>query len=193
MCVKRLNGALLLLALLLVAVLAVPVGSYAQAEPAAAATGSGMAGGTNDEGEENDKNEEGEQPEGPTLDERLDALLSEVSAYEGREPQRCLSIRAYRNVKVLNAEYLLFSRGGSRYWLNKLKRPCQPLKFNDLPVFETKGTSSLCENDPFYPSNSMDLQRGLDGGRPVAMHGTCFLGSFEAISPEQAALLVEAK
>jgi hypothetical protein len=133
---------------------------------------------------------EGKPEEGPTLEERLDALLSEVSEYEGREPQRCLSTRTYRTVKVLNPDYLLFSRG-SKYWLNKLKNTCQPLKFNDLPVFETRGTSSLCENDPFYPSNSMDLQRGLDGGRPVAMHGVCFLGSFEAISAEQAALLTE--
>ena len=143
-----------------------------------------------DGGPEGAEPKEEKPEEGPTLEERLDALLSEVSEYEGREPQRCLSTRTYRTVKVLNPDYLLFSRG-SKHWLNKLKNTCQPLKFNDLPVFETRGTSSLCENDPFYPSNSMDLQRGLDGGRPVAMHGVCFLGAFEAISAEQAALLTE--
>lgn len=139
--------------------------------------------------EDKDKNDE---KDGPTLDERLDALLSEVSVYEEGEPQRCLNTRAYRTVKVLNTEYLLFSRG-SRYWLNKLKRDCPSLKFNDLPVFESRGSSSLCENDPFYPSNSMDIQRGLSGGRPVAMQGTCYLGSFQPISAEQAALLSELK
>lgn len=132
-----------------------------------------------------------EGAEEPTLDERLDALLSEVSDYEDREPQRCLNLRSYRSVKVLNTEYLLFSRGSSKYWLNKLKRDCPSLRFNDLPVFESRGVSSLCENDPFYPSNSMDLQRGMTGGRPTAMHGICHLGSFEVISPEQAALLLE--
>ncbi len=134
--------------------------------------------------------EQSKDAEGPTLDERLDALLSEVSAYEGHESKRCLSTRAYRTVKVLNTEYLLFSRG-SNHWLNKLKRDCPSLRYNDLPIFESRGSSSLCENDPFYPSNSMDLQHGMSGGRPVAMHGTCFLGSFEAITAEQAALLTE--
>ena len=66
-------------------------------------------------------------------------------------------------------------------------------KFNDLPVFESRGGSSLCQNDPFYPSNSMDIQRGLSDGRPTAMHGTCFLGNFQPISAEQAALLTESK
>jgi hypothetical protein len=134
--------------------------------------------------------QETEEVEGPTLDERLDALLSEVSAYEEHSPQRCLNTRTYRTVKVLNTEHLLFSRG-TKHWLNKLKRDCPSLKWNDLPVFESRGTISLCENDPFYPSNSMDLQRGLSGGRPVAMHGTCFLGSFQQITPEQVALLTE--
>jgi len=168
----RLIRQLLLPALLLAA----PAGLLAESQPA--------------EPEVDDKPESEAPAEGPTLDERLDALLSEVSAYEDREPQRCLSTRSYRTVKVMNTDYLLFSRG-SKYWLNKLKRSCQSLKFNDLPVFESRGTSSLCENDPFYPSNSMDLQRGMSGGRPVAMHGVCFLGSFEAISAEQAALLME--
>ena len=140
--------------------------------------------------EAEEETQETEESEGPSLDERLDALLSEVSAYEGHQPQRCLSTRAYRTVKVLNTEHLLFSRG-DRYWLNKLKRDCPSLKWNDLPVFEARGTSSLCANDPFYPSNSMDLQHGLSGGRPVAMHGTCFLGSFEQITAEQATLLTE--
>ena len=134
--------------------------------------------------------EETEDAQGPTLDERLDALLSEVSAYEEHQSQRCLNTRSYRTVKVLNTEHLVFSRG-NKHWLNKLKRDCPTLKWNDLPVFEARGTSSLCENDPFYPSNNMDLQRGLSGGRPVAMHGTCFLGRFQQITPEQMALLTE--
>lgn len=131
--------------------------------------------------------------DGPTIDERLDALMAEVSTYESREITRCLNTRAYRSVKVLNTDYLLFSRG-ERFWLNKLKRTCPTLRFNDLPVFESRGTSSLCQGDPFYPTNSMDLQMGLDpSGRPRAIYGTCYLGTFETISAEQAALLMGQK
>jgi len=162
--------------LLLTVLLAASVGSVAQSQPEEPAA---------------DEGPESEAPEaGPTLDERLDALLSEVSAYEEHEPQRCLNSRSYRTVKVLNDDYLLFSKG-NKHWLNKLKRTCRSLKFNDLPIFESRGSSSLCQNDPFYPSNSMDVQRGLSGGRPTAMHGICFLGSFEEISAEQVALLTE--
>ncbi len=177
-----LNGEILLITLLL----ALPAGLQAES-----GTPSGSNGG--------DASEQTEEPaatdngnDEQTLDERLDALLSEVSTYEGGDPQRCLNSRAYRTVKVLNTEYLLFSRG-DKYWLNKLKRDCPSLKYNDLPVFESRGTSSICQNDPFYPTNSMDIQLGLSGGRPVAMHGTCFLGKFEPIDVAQAALLTEAK
>ncbi len=178
----RLRASTRLLAMLLALLLA-PAASLGQDEQAAEAAEAEQGLAAKEPGDD-------DKAEGPTLDERLDALLSEVSAYEGREPQRCLNTRSYRTVTVLNTEYLLFSRG-NRYWLNKLKRDCPSLQFNDLPVFEARGTSSLCQNDPFYPSNSMDLQHGLSGGRPVAMHGTCFLGSFESVTPEQVALLTE--
>lgn len=127
----------------------------------------------------------------PTLDERLDALLSETEENEYRETRRCLNTRSYRRVEVLNTEYLLFYKG-DRYWLNKLKRPCQSLKWNNLPVFEARGVSSHCQNDVFYATNSMDLQQGIDAtGRPRGTYGICYLGAFEQISVEQAALLKE--
>lgn len=127
----------------------------------------------------------------PTLDERLDALLLDAQENEYRETRSCLNIRSYRRVEVLNTEYLLFYKG-DRYWLNKLKRPCQSLKWNKLPVFESRGVSSHCQNDVFYATNSMDLQQGIDGtGRPRGTYGICYLGAFEQISVEQAALLKE--
>ena len=143
-------------------------------------------------GEETASGEESSAGEEPTLDERLDALLSEVlSAEEYRETRRCLSRHAYRRVEVLNEEYLLFSKGNN-HWLNRLKRPCPSLRFNDLPVFEQRGTSSLCESSIFYPTNSLDIDRGFDtSGRPLITHGTCYLGTFEKITAEQAALLRE--
>ncbi len=159
--------------------------------PPAAAGEDGEAEQTEAENPETEvSGDDAEDASEPTIDERLDALMSEVSTYESREISRCLSTRTYRSVKVLNTDYLLFSRG-DRFWLNRLKRTCPTLKFNDLPVFESRGTSNLCEGDPFYPSNSMDLQMGLDAtGRPRAMYGTCYLGSFETITAEQAALLM---
>ena len=180
-----------LIQILLFSLLALPGWVVAEAEAAEdPAEVAGVENQTEDE-PEGERGGDGKANE-PTLDERLDALLSEVTAYEDREPQRCLSTRAYRTVKVLNTEYLLFSRG-SKHWLNKLKRDCPSLKFNDLPVFESRGSSSLCQNDLFYPTNRMDLQMGMTNGRPNAMHGTCYLGGFEVISPEQAALLLEQK
>lgn len=124
-----------------------------------------------------------------SLDDRLNALLSEaVAAEEYRHTRKCLSRNAYRKIKVLNEDYMLFSKG-EEYWINKLRRRCPSLKFNDLPVFVQKGTSSLCESDPFYPTNSMDLSMSLSGGRAFGAQGICYLGDFEQISAEQAALL----
>lgn len=123
------------------------------------------------------------------LDARLDALLAEtLAADEYRETKSCLSRTAYRKVEILNEEYVLFSKG-EEHWINKLRRRCPSLRFNDLPVFVQKGTSRVCENDPFYPTNSLDLSMTLSGGRAMGYQGICYLGDFEQISAEQAALI----
>lgn len=123
------------------------------------------------------------------LDARLDALLAQtLPADEYRKTRSCLSRTAYRNVEVLNEEYVLFSKG-EEHWINKLRRRCPSLRFNDLPVFVQKGSSSLCESDPFYPTNSMDLNMTLSGSRAMGSQGICYLGDFEQISAEQAALI----
>ena len=123
------------------------------------------------------------------LDARLDELLKETLAADGyRETRSCLSRNAYRKVEVLNEEYVLFSKG-EEHWINKLRHRCPSLRFNDLPIFVQRGTSSLCESDPFYPSNSIDLNMSLTGGRAMGAQGICYLGDFEQISAEQAALI----
>ncbi len=123
------------------------------------------------------------------LDARLDALLAEaLAADEYRQSRRCLSRTAYRKIEVLNEEYVLFSKGED-HWINRLRRRCPSLKFNHLPVFVQKGTSTLCESDPFYPTNTMDLNMSLSGSRSMGMQGICYLGDFEQISAEQAALI----
>jgi len=123
------------------------------------------------------------------LDARLDELLAEtLPADEYRETRSCLARTAYRKIEVLNEEYVLFSKG-EEHWINKLRRRCPSLRFNDLPVFVQKGTTRLCESDPFYPTNSMDLNMTLSGGRAMGYQGICYLGDFEQISAEQAALI----
>ena len=131
-----------------------------------------------------------ERKDRASIDERLDALLSEaLPEDEYRETQRCLGTRRYRSVEVLGTEYLLFYKGDN-FWLNKLSRPCPTLAHNRVPVFEAQTTSSLCSRDLFFPTNRMDLQRGFDSsGRPLMSYGICVLGEFETISVEQAALL----
>lgn len=139
--------------------------------------------------EQGDDDQQAAPAAATSLDERLDALLAEtLSADEYRETRRCLRRNAYRHVEVLNDEYLLFSKGND-YWVNKLGRQCPILRYNDLPVFVQKGTNSVCERDPFYPSNSMDLNMGLSGGRAMGAQGICYLGLFQQITAEQAVLL----
>lgn len=126
----------------------------------------------------------------PSLDERLDALLQEtVSADEYRETANCLRQQDYRSVDILNQEYLLF-RKGSTYWLNRLRHRCVSLHRTMLLTFEKRGTTRICAGDPFYVSDRLDFDRGFSPtGRPLASHGTCFLGTFESITAEQAVLL----
>lgn len=125
----------------------------------------------------------------PSIDERLDALLTESPA-DGAysEPRRCISRFAYRNVDILNEEYMMFSSGG-QHWVSRLARRCPSLRYNDLPVFAPSRTRRLCEGDAFYATNSMDLGMGRSGGRLAGAHAVCYLGEFEQISNEQAALL----
>ena len=126
----------------------------------------------------------------PTLDERLDALLTEaLPENEYREAQNCLRRHEYREGDILSQEYLLFSRNG-RYWLNKLQVRCPSLNRNVVLTFNSSGTSSVCRSQPVYVADRFDISRGFDSmGRPNVTRGICRLGEFEVISVEQAAIL----
>jgi hypothetical protein len=136
-----------------------------------------------------DSQEAAAETEQPSLDERLDALLSEVhSRDEYGESKRCLHRSEYRSVDILNTEYLLFRRKDT-YWLNKLRRPCGALRPRYVLTFRYS-MSSICSGEPVYVSDRYDLDQGFDAmGRPNLTRATCTLGEFEAIAAEQAALL----
>ncbi len=128
----------------------------------------------------------------PSLEERLDALLSEtLPAEEYRDSKNCLRRTDYRKVDILSGEYLLFSRH-NRYWLNKLKLPCPGLRRRSQVLTFSSTMSSICKGEMVYVSDRFDLDSGFDSsGRPYIYNGVCTLGTFETISPEQAALLKE--
>ncbi|MEM8769466.1 MAG: hypothetical protein AAGE43_18670 [Pseudomonadota bacterium] len=159
-------------------------------EAVATAAASDDAAETDGDADREDEADGDVDAERASIDERLDALLQEaLPEDEYREQKRCLAQRNYRSIEVLSTEYLLFYRNNS-FWLNRLSRPCPTLRFNDVPVFSSRSTSSICERDAFYPTNRMDLARGFDStGRPLAATGVCFLGQFEEITADQAALL----
>ena len=127
----------------------------------------------------------------PSLDERLDALLKEVVPEdEYRDSKRCLTRYDYRSVDILSEDYLLFVKG-DRYWLNRLKNPCPALRYHNMVLsFNFQGTSSLCRGDQVYVTDRLNVDGGFDSaGRPLRSYGVCFLGEFESITVEQAALL----
>jgi hypothetical protein len=143
------------------------------------------------ESEQGEQSESAEQDDQElTVEERLDALLAEtISREDYGETRRCLSRHEYRSVEILNNEYLLF-RKSDRYWLNKLKMRCSRLAHNMILTFNPRGSSNTCANDHVWITDRFDLQRGFTpSGMPVASQGSCILGSFEEIAPEQAVLL----
>jgi hypothetical protein len=140
------------------------------------------------------ESESDSKPDEPSVDERLDALLAEtLSEDEYRESRRCLSRHEYRSVEILNQQYLLFKRG-STFWVNKLRNRCISLRRDLVLTFNPRGTSNTCDGDIFYMTNRFDLDRGFTAtGVPIASQGSCILGTFEEIGPEQAVLLREVR
>ena len=129
-----------------------------------------------------------EQANELSLDERLDALLQDtLSADDYQDSVDCLSRRAYRQVKILGNQMLLFSKR-DKYWINRLKRPCPGLSPRMVLTFSSP-SQSICRGEFVYVSDRYDLASGFDSaGRPHIIRGVCLLGEFELIS-EQAALV----
>lgn len=126
---------------------------------------------------------------GPTAAEREAAEAAKAEALEdilntplaaeayGGEGDRCLSTHDYRSVEVLDDSHVLFKGRGGRLWLNTLRQRCIGLRRNDILQFELRD-NRVCELDSF---RSLD-----DLMHSVRISGTCILGEFTPVTPEQA-------
>ena len=150
-------------------------------------------------GSEKDSEVERPPQAAPSLD-KIDALLNEaLSAEEYREAKRCLNRRDYRDVDILNEEFLLFSKNGA-YYLNRLEAKCHGMDQRMVITLTSRlGSMSghldrYCQHDRVYVSNRFDLRRyGFDAnGRPIGYISSCALGEFEVIDEQQMLALREA-
>jgi hypothetical protein len=113
-----------------------------------------------------------------TRAEAIDEILSQpLDESEYVEAVRCLSPHAYRNVRVLDDQHVLFEGSGERAWLNRLRNRCIGLRPNATLRFRMRD-SRLCELDTFEAVDTM--LRGMD-----RVSATCSLGRFTPVTPEQ--------
>lgn len=109
--------------------------------------------------------------------ETIDKILSEpLAADEYAAEERCLSTYRYRNVEVIDDEHVLFRGSGDKMWLNKLRNRCLGLRRNDTLSFELRD-NRVCDLDTF---DAVDLT-----GFVSRASGTCTLGTFTVVTPEQ--------
>jgi hypothetical protein len=106
-----------------------------------------------------------------------DILTKPLDDEDYAEAVRCLPTHAYRNVRVLDDQHVLFEGPGDRVWLNRLRHRCSGLRTNTTLRFRLRD-NRVCEMDTFEAVDTM-----LGGlGRVSA---TCSLGDFSPVTPEQ--------
>ncbi len=110
-----------------------------------------------------------------------DILSQPLPSEEYAEEVRCLSTHSYRSVEVLDPEHVLFEGTGDRVWVNKLRNRCVGLRRNDTLRFELRD-NRVCNLDSFEAVDSFlwFWER---------TSGTCTLGNFIPVTPEQVAAL----
>lgn len=89
---------------------------------------------------------------------------------------RCLSTFEYRSVDVLDDQHVVFRGSGDKLWLNQLRHRCIGLRGDEVLRFDMRN-NRLCDLDTFE-----SLDRGLGF---VRTSGTCTLGTFTPVTPEQ--------
>ena len=116
--------------------------------------------------------------------EQLEKILSEtLDDSEYVDEQRCLRSHEYQKVDILDSGHLIFKGRKGRLWLNTLRNNCSGLRKGLTLQFEMHGRR-VCRLDFFKGILSY-----ADRNTPTAI---CVLGSFEAVTEEQLALLEEA-
>ena len=104
-----------------------------------------------------------------------DILSQPLAAEEYAVEERCLSTRYYDHVDVLDDQHVLFKGSGDKLWLNKLRNRCVGLRRNDVLQFRMRD-SRVCDLDTFEAVSS--FMWGIRSG-------TCSLGTFTPVTPEQ--------
>jgi hypothetical protein len=113
-----------------------------------------------------------------TRAEAIEDILSQpLDEGEYTEAVRCLTPQAYRNVRVLDDQHVLFEGPGDRAWLNRLRNRCIGLRPHATLRFRMRD-SRICDLDTFEAVDTM--MRGMD-----RVSATCSLGRFMPVTPEQ--------
>lgn len=104
-----------------------------------------------------------------------DILSTPLSAEEYGAEARCLSAHAYRSVDVLDDRHVLFKGSGDKLWINELRQRCIGLRADDVLQMELRA-NRLCDLDTF---------QGIDSFSYWRTSGTCTLGTFTQVTPDQ--------
>lgn len=106
-------------------------------------------------------------------------LLETPTAENYGDIDSCLYRRKYDHVEMLDDWHMLFE-GRNRVWLNRLRGRCG-IRDDAILVIE-QYSSSTCRSDRVT---------GHSRGSPSMIHGSCVLGDFQEIDPQQALALKE--
>lgn len=106
-------------------------------------------------------------------------LLETPTAEDYGDIDSCLYRRKYDHVEMLDDRHMLFE-GRNRVWLNRLRGSCG-IRDDAILVIEQYSTST-CRSDRVT---------GHSRGSPSMIHGSCILGDFQEIDPQQAIVLKE--
>jgi hypothetical protein len=108
----------------------------------------------------------------------IDEILSQpMEEDEYAESVRCLPTHSYRSAQVLDEEHVLFVGSGGRAWLNRLRHRCVGLRPKSTLRFNMR-ENRACELDTFEAIDNFF-------GRWDRTSGTCSLGKFMPVTPEQ--------
>ncbi len=121
----------------------------------------------------------------PPLDPVVGAIIADpLSDKEYIDGDNCIDQRRLDDIEIIDGERILFHGRRGRVWLNQLKSPCIGLAPGRTLQFELRG-SRYCNFDTFRPLPSSSYPRR------GPQFGSCFLGTFEPISENQAGLIRE--
>lgn len=106
-------------------------------------------------------------------------LLETPTAQDYGDIGPCLYRRKYNHVEMLDDRHMLFE-GRNRAWLNRLRGRCG-IRADAILVIE-QYSASTCRSDRVT---------GHTRGSPSMLQGSCILGDFQEIDPQQALVLKE--